>query len=287
MTFFLDADYSQKSRPDEVKLSDELTYECKKRGVDFVVKDLNTLGYGDCMFVGLDGVYSAEIKKAGEFVGDTEHCVQQIKKQLPNANYTNLFIYGEAYPSPDGKSYEYNFKSEKLYWERHPDAQAERIYRRRYYNVNWQGQRKILWRMRQEGINVVECRNLTELAFELCTWYEAATTVGTTFSRLEVEKFQLNERDTVRRDFMLTLMGIQNAGVGPETADAITSWLERMGCPLNMYSLILAQAEGAQHIYGNWSELSSQPLSSSLLPGARKRTVGPAVVTKLRKAFGL
>lgn len=271
---WLDSDYNQRTRPDQVKLSDELTRQAKQRSIELGIKDLNTLRYGDAMFVGIDGVYSAEIKKAGEFIGDTNHCVQQMKKQLPEANFHHLFIYGEAEESPDGKSYELSLKDEHLDWERHPDSQISRSYKRRYYNVNWKGQRKILWRFRNLGIQVVEACNLEQLAFEMCNWYECGTTVGTTFSRLETEKFILSEQDSSKRDLMLSLMGLQKAGIGEEVADAIASQC------FSIYKLIGWLIENPEFV-------ASWPLRSSLLPGARKRTIGPAAVVKLRNALGL
>lgn len=278
-TFFLDADYNQRSRPDEIKLSDTLGREARRREIPLEIKDLNSQGYGDCMFVGLDGVYSAEIKKAGEYIGDVDHCIKQLKGQIPNADFANVFIYGEMESSPDGKSYSLDFRQEHLDWERHPDSQISRSYRRRYHNVNWQAQRKILWRFRQEGIQVIETRNLEELAFEMCNWYECANTVGTTFTRLIPEKFNIRESDKQRADFMLTLMGIQGAGIGEEIADAIASWME-VNVPLTLAELINALPQVGD-------TLTSQPLRSSLLPGARKRTIGPAAVVKLKKALGV
>lgn len=277
--FKLDADYSQKSRPDEIKLSDTVTREFKKRSIPFNIEDLNTQGYGDCMFVGLDGVYSAEIKKAGEFLGDADHCIKQLKKQIPNANYTYLFIYGEASQSPDGKSYSYDSRSETIIWERHPDAEVNQKVRRRYHNVNWQGQRKILWRFRLEGIEVVETPSLETLAFELANWYECGTTVGTTFSRLIPDKFEVREKDKERADFMLSLMGIQNAGIGEEVADALANKF----CSIS--ELVNYLQNDGEIETGH--EISFLPLRSSLLPGARKRTIGPAKVAQLRKALGI
>lgn len=240
--------------------------------VPFVQKELNSQGYGDALVYGLDGIYSAEIKGEGEYVGDTDHLIAQTKAQMQNADFMYLFKYGERSMAPDGNSYSLKLEREDETWNRHPDSGVVRRYRRRHHRVNYHAQRKILWRFRNGGIHVVECRDLAELAYELCLWHETATTVGTTFTRLNVEKFRVKAESAEKEAFMKTLMGIQGAGIGEEVADAIASHMEAFAPALTLQSLICGFDERM---------LASQPLRSG------KRTIGPAAVQKLKTALGV
>jgi hypothetical protein len=218
--------------------------------------------------MGLDGIYSVEIKEQGEYIGDVDHLIAQIKAQAPAADFMYVFIYGEQEQAADGNSLSMKWEKDVTTWESGPDSGLQRSYRRRHHKVNWKAQRKILWRIRQEGIQVVECRTLGEMAQELCNFYEVATIVGTTFTRFTPEKFFIKEADKPRRDFMLTLMGIQGAGVGEEVADAIATQCS------SIMKLIGWLAEDDGYV-ATW------PLRSG------KRTIGPAAVTKLKTALGL
>lgn len=244
-------------------------------GIEFSVEDLNGRGWGDIVVFGIDGVYSAEIKEWGEHLGNVDHLIEQTKKQVVNADFAYVFFYGEQMAAEDG-TYSMKLQGDESVKRRNPgtglleEVAYKRIYRRRRYNQNYQGHRKILWRFRKEGIHVVECRDLTELANELCWLEQTATTVGTTFSKLNPQKFRIAETDEPRRSFMLTLMGIQGAGIGEELADAIASfttslwWLARE-----------MESEEACR------ELAAIPLRNG------KRRVGEAAVKKLRKALGV
>lgn len=272
MSLFLDRDYTA--------LSIILKRQCEARSIGFEMKELNPQGYGDAVVYGLDGIYSAEIKGAGEFIGDVDHCIAQLKAQMASCDFMHLFIYGEQEAAEDGNSYSLKLQAgEKVEWESRGDSGIIRRYVRRHHRVNHDAQRKILWRCRAEGIQVVECRDLEELAYEMCLWHETATTIGTTFTRLTPQKFFIREEDKPRRDFMLTLMGIQGAGVGEELADAICSWMsnpEEDG-GLNedpcLHSLIVWLEED--------ETLAKWPLRSG------KRTVGPSAVKRLKTALGV
>jgi hypothetical protein len=255
-----------------------LEREARRRKIPLEVKNLNDKGWGDLVIMGLDGIYSVEIKQAGEYIGDVDHLITQLKAQVPNADFTYVFIYGEQEQAADGYSLSLAWERDQTTWEKGTDSGVARHYKRHYHRVNHLAQRKILWRIRQEGIQVVECRTLYELAYELCNFYEVATTVGTTFTRLTPEKFFIKEEDRPRRNFMLTLMGIQGAGVGEELADAITAGLEYEDCPLTIAGLLQFTNEEPDR----WEQaVAMWKLRSG------KRTIGPAAVQKLKTALGL
>lgn len=247
--------------------------------IDFSRNELNAKGYGDVLVYGLDGLYGGEIKAQGEMLGDIDHMIAQVKSQMAATDFMHLFLYGETTMAPDGNSYSLKIEREDETWNNHPDSGMVRRYRRRHHRVNYQAQRKILWRFRNEGIHVVECRDLTELAYELCLWHETATTVGTTFTRLNVEKFRIGPYTEEKTNFMLSIMGLMPRwGGAEEVAEAVATWME------GRESLTIDGLIGALE---HDDTLAAQPLRNSLKDGARKRTIGPAAVEKLRKALGL
>lgn len=241
--------------------------------IDFQRKDLNKQGFGDVVVYGLDGIYSGEIKQAGEYLGDIDHLIAQTKAQMAAADFMFVFIYGETTMAPDGNSYSLKIEREDETWNNHPDSGMVRRYRRRHHRVKYQAQRKILWRFRNEGIHVIECRDLSELAYELCLWHETATTVGTVFTRLNVEKFRVKAESAEKEAFMKTLMGIQGAGIGEEVAEALTNHFSSVAEIVNYFNNDGERETGGQ-------------IETALLRSG-KRTIGPAAVAKLKTALGL
>jgi hypothetical protein len=257
-------------------------------GIDVDVKDLNGKGWGDLVVFGLDGIYQVEIKEAGEYIGDVDHLISQIKSQAPNADYTYIFIYGEQMPAEDGNSYSLQWVNQRVLYERGPDSSIERGYRRRHHRVPHSGQRKILWRMRQEGIQVIECRDLEELAYELCIFHDTATTIGTTFTRLVPEKFNIQPYPPEKANFMLSIMGLMPKwGGAEEVAEAVAEWVTAVNPRHRIdQQLTIRRLMDLLELECDYP-LEQQPLRNSLKEGARKRTIGPSVVRNLMKVLGI
>lgn len=268
----LDSDY--------ISLKPYLEAECKRRGLPFEFKELNAspAHWGDVMFLGLDGIHNVEIKQAGEYIGDVGHCINQIKAQVENSEHVWLFIYGEQRRAEDGNSYSLKLDKAWESWTSRAgiDTGWVESYSRRYHRVNHDGQRKILWRFREVGVQVIEVRNLEELASELCLLYEAAQTEGSTFSRLIKEKIRVAETDPARAAFMRQLMGLE-AGIGEEVADAIASCLRGDGD----YPLTLASLIGLLHQHDYSLAIEEQMLRNG------KRRIGSVAVARLKTALGL
>lgn len=253
-----------------------LERECQRRKIPFEVAPLNTAGFGDVFFVGSDGTYSAEIKGAGELLGGIDHMVRQLKAQRENCTHCFLFVYGAAEPTDDGMTRTLKQEGgDQLVNGRAEAHLARRYLKKREFRVPWVAFRKILWRVRQEGIHVVEVADLGTLASELASWYETGTTEGTTFSKVSVERSTVTEADPVKKKLMLQIMGLQ-AGFAAEKAEAVVEWMKSHG----QQSLTIANLiEGLEH-HGIDKDLAKQPLRSG------KRTLGPAAVRDLRDALG-
>lgn len=169
---------------DYIQLKSILETECRRRRIEFDFCELNPKGWADAMWVGCDGIYQAEIKGTGEILGDADHLIAQLKAQVPNADQSYLFVYGEMEEAEDGNSYSLSHEKDFKSWERGQDSGLVRHFRRRHHRTNFIGQRKILWRIRQEGIHVIECKTLKSLALELVNLYDVSQNVGTVFSRI-------------------------------------------------------------------------------------------------------
>lgn len=254
-----------------------LERECQRRKIPFEVAPLNTAGFGDVFFVGSDGTYSAEIKGAGELLGGIDHMVRQLKAQRENCTHCFLFVYGAAEPTDDGMTRTLKQEGgDQLVNGRAEAHLARRYLKKREFRIPWVAFRKILWRVRQEGIHVIEVADLGTLASELASWYETGTTEGTTFSKVSVEKSVVSERDPAKRRFMLQLMGLQ-AGIGEEIAEAIAEFMKKgYAHHLGLANLV----DGFDKHEGFAATLASLPLRSG------KRTIGPAAVARLRDALG-
>lgn len=263
---------------DYLALKPILEAECRRRKIEFRFEELNPQGWGDALFLGLDGIHCVEIKQSGEAIGDMDHLITQIKNQADNCQHLWLFIYGEMRRAEDGNSYSLRYDKGRESWASKAGLDTGWVeeYTRRYHRVNWDGQRKILWRLREVGVQVVECRNLEELASELCLLYEVAQTEGSTFTRLIKEKIRVSEGDPAKALFMRQLMGLE-AGIGEEVANAIADWLGKS--PKIMDLIYRNGDDSAQEFL--WEGLAKTPLRSG------KRTVGPAAVARLKAALGI
>lgn len=286
--FYLDQDYSRRSRPDQPSLAELISAHCQREKIPFEVKELNPKGFGDVMWTGLDGIYSGEIKGASEILGSLDHAWGQLQRQMPQCDRAFLSIYGRIEPSEDGNCYVFTLSGNHTVWVRDSDAQVEHVYRRRYHRQNYKGYRRWLARRDQIGISIFESPDLESLAVQLVSQYVVATTESDSLNRLVTEKFILSEQDQARRDFMLTLMGIQNAGIGEEVADAITCWFEESNVKPSLRNLVLYFYEAGEALLPvEQMSFTKQPLRSSLREGGRKRAIGPAAVGKLKKALGV
>lgn len=262
---------------DYLALRPYLEAECARRGVGFAFEELNPGGWGDAMWVGANGIHNVEIKQAGEILSDIDHLINQIRNQSASSDYLWLFVYGEMEPAEDGNSYSLKTTNELRTWTRGQDSGLTRMFSRRHHRVNYAGHRKILWRMREVGVQVIEVRDLPELAFELCTLYECSQNEGSTFSRLIVEKIRTSAYPPEKEAFIKTLMGLQPKWGGDEImAEAVANWLDDHYAPLSLKGLFWAL-----EVEAPVQPLSGQPLRSG------KRTIGPAAVAKLRTALGL
>lgn len=275
---------------DYLALKPHLEAECARRKLDFAFEELNPSGFGDLMFVGWNGIHNVEIKQAGELLSDIDHLINQIRNQSAVSDNLWLFVYGEM-ESADGGLSTYSLRPITSIARKNGSGieyEFQRTYKRRHHRVNYAGMRKILWRFREVGVQVIEVRDLQELAFELCLLYESAQEEGSTFTRLIVEKIRISEQNPERAAFMKTLMGIQGAGIGEEVADAIADWFtEQQLLPWSIRKLIeyLYQC-GQQGVEDKFTTLAAQPLRSSLREGGRKRTIGAKAVEKLKTALG-
>jgi hypothetical protein len=158
---------------------------------------------------------------------------------------------------------------EKLLHDQHPDSAIERRIKRRYFRMNYLGYRTKLARFYADyGVEVFEVPSLEALVSQLIALYNVANSEGSTFTRLIPEKIYVKELNTERRNFMLTLMGIQGAGVGEEVADAVAGQVSNFA---KLWALLMDEPEF----------VASWPLRNG------KRRIGPATVEKLRKALGL
>lgn len=286
----LDDDYDRRDRPDQETLGDMLRQSCGRYSYPFECRDLNTAGFGDIMWIaGSNGCYSGEIKKAAEVVGGIDKLEDQLSRQIPNCDHPFVLIYGGLIlPAPDGNTYVYSQDgNSRVLRDNHPNAIIDVHYKRRYFNQNYLGLRAKFTRFYTEfGIEVYELPTMAALTEQIIALYRVSNTEGRTFDRLIPEKFYVDEATQARRDFMLTLMGIQGAGIGEEVADAIASWMEATVKHTSLASFFylfdIGQGNGDLR-----PSLAAQPLRGSLKEGARKRTIGPAKVAQIMKAVGL
>lgn len=272
MTLRMDNDYS-------LTLGIPLRAECKRRQIDFEMSDLNKQGWGDVLFTGLAGTYSGEVKGAGEFIGNMDHAESQLFKQIANCDRPFLAIYGRLEQAEDGGCEVLSPSGGYVVTQKYrvgADSGISRSYRRHHYRQLYTGYRGKLARLSEEGVQVFEVPDLASLAVQLCALYSVANSEGKTFSRLIPEKYFVREEDKARKDFMLTLMGIQGAGVGEEVADAIATFFSMKG-----WGLTLSQLCWEDEMLFWWDELATQKLRSG------KRTIGPAAVKKLKEALGV
>ena len=263
---------------DYLALKPILDAECKRRKIEFRFEELNPQGWGDTLFLGIDGIHCVEIKQSGEAIGDMDHLITQIKNQAENCQHLWLFIYGEMRRAEDGNSYSLRYDKGRESWASKAGLDTGWVeeYTRRYHRVNWDGQRKILWRLREVGVQVVEVRNLEELASELCLLYEAAQTEGSTFTRLIKEKIRVAETDPSKATFMKTLMGIDGARIGEEIARAIADGLE-YELPPRTFAGLLAFTNEEE---GRWEAIADWKLASG-------KRIGDAAVARLKAALGI
>lgn len=272
MVFYLDADYSRRVRPGQDTLAELLFFYCRRDGIQFEVKELNPGGWGDVMWTGLDGVYSGEIKGAGEILGKLDHAWSQLQRQMEHCDRAFLSIYGLAEQAEDGNTYSLIRRGDdREIWSRGDDAEFSRTYRRRYHRQNYKGYRRWLARRDQVGISIFESASLEELAIQLVSQYVVATTESDSLNRLIVEKFRLSETDAGKRRFMMQVMGLQ-AGWGEELAEALSTRYA------NIADLLRDFEDETER--GFDTGIALLPLRSG------KRTIGPAAVERLRKALG-
>lgn len=261
---------------DYVALKPYLEAECARRKLSFDFTELNPGGWGDAMWVGANGIHNVEIKQAGEILSDIDHLINQIRNQSASSDYLWLFVYGEMEPAEDGNSYSRKTSRTRVIQTKGQDSFVEIQATRRHHRANYAGHRKILWRFREVGVQVIEVRDLPELAFELCTLYECSQNEGSTFSRLIAEKIRISETDPARAAFMRTLMGIQGAGIGEEVADAIASEYKSIRQICRGFE---AEDDGSPFSISDY--MAKIPLRNG------KRRIGPAAVAKLKTALGL
>lgn len=266
---------------DYTKLLPYLRAECDRRKIGFQFEELNPGGWGDCFWVGANGLHNVEIKEQGEAIGNMDHLINQIKAQSAKSDFMWCFVYGNAEEAEDGNSYSLRPTESRILRNRDGVEYAfQRTFKRRHYRVNYVGQRKILWRFREVGVQVIEVKTLEDLAFELCTAYECSQSEGSTFSRLIVERIRIGKYSPEKEAFMRQVMGL-GAGFAEETAEALAEWMTVQHTTLNIASLV----DELDEQY-NWDTLAAQPLRSSLTSG-RKQTIGKARVEKLKTALGI
>ncbi len=208
-------------------------------------------------------------KQGGEFLGSVDATEAQLLEEMGGVDRLYLLIEGWISPDADGSAWAWRLAKGN-----------ERIaFRDHHYRQSYKGVRAKLARLEDLGVMVVQTADETDTALALVALYEASLKPESeqrTLKRLIKEKYWLTEEDAARKSFMLTLMGIQGAGVGEEVADALAGAFGTVAQLVRYFD-----APGME------AEMAALPLRSSLLPGARKRTIGPAAVAKLKGALGL
>ncbi len=273
MTIYLDADY--------LSLAPLLRPECQRRDIPMEVIDLNSQGWGDVMFTDWNGkVHSGEIKGASEILGSLDHVELQLSKQLENCDHAFLAIYGYVEQDPRGDCYSLTpYGKESYVYSSEESTGVQRTFKRRTHRQNYLGYRAKMARFSELGVEVFEVPDLPHLAVQLISLYNNAQHEGSTFRRIVRERITVAGIPSQRKNLMLAIMGIPQAEIGEEMADAIVTGMETVGQEPNLLTLVTQLCKERDGDCALFFE--TLPLRSG------KRRVGPAAVTRLKKALGV
>ena len=219
---------------------------------------LNTLGFADILWHGLSDTQQMERKQAPELLSSLDSVEEQLHRQilLGVADKLRLVVEGMIAPSADGVvTYQMSKDSKVMY--------KTRTFHRPYTSVmSW------FSALEANGVEVYCVPSLEATALLVSALYHRSQKLPeeqSTFSKYIKPRPQVSAYNP----FVLTLMGIENGGVGEEMGKALVA---RFRTPWEVF------CAGQQEI------ADTRLIGKEDKPSTRR--VGPATALKLHKAIG-
>lgn len=210
-------------------------------------------------------------KKASEFVGAIDACEAQLRGDLEqqNCDYLILLVEGGLRPSPDGGTFTYSWREDKVWQDDGVSAFGSLSFSRRHYRQSYKGVMQFFSRLWALGIPVIRTEDTETTAIAIAALHadlEKPDELHKTFNRLIRDKYYLSETDQRKRQIAEFLMGIPS--VGEELALSLT--------------------DAYPSFESLWSQLreDEKVVAKTVLRGG-KRTVGPASISKMKRFLGL
>ena len=236
-----------------------------EQSVELARERLNDFGLADLAWQDAESKWHTyERKQITELLGSLDSVEEQLGRQLraSKAAHYGLLIQGIALPHAEGIAC--------YQWSKTGVAYLSRVVRQSY--AGW---RAWLNQLEEMGVAVWELPSLEALAAHIVALYNNSLKADHTTLRQHVKPrpFLLQPQQHV-----LTLMGVEQAGIGEELAQALVgrevdvetgeiTWSGKFTTPWEVFN-----AEP--------KDIASAPLRSG------KRTVGPAAASRLLEAIG-
>lgn len=201
-------------------------------------------------------------KQGGEFAGGIDATEAQLLDEMGGVDHMALLIEGWVTPAADGGCQT---------WIQRESKTGTAYYKGKALGSSYKAMQGKLASFRAAGIDVIWTAGEYETAVclvELYQWSQKTGEEHATFRRLIKEKYVLSVEDEQKRGMALLLMSIK--GVGEEAALAIAEDFDSL-------AKLWPWLQDAEHM----KYVAALPLRSG------KRSVGPAVVSRLRKGFGI
>lgn len=229
---------------------------------------LNDAGYGDFLWANYAGELTTwEGKQVGEALAGLDAVEEQLMRQINKglAHHYGLIIRGVAIPHKDGIAIGK--------WVSRGGAPL--LVEGRVIRSSYSGWRAWLHRLRQMGLDVREVPSTEAMAVELAAAYlnDQEEHHRTLNRHIAVKPFALNPQPDV-----LSLMGLQGAGLGEELATALVG---RIVDPTTGEVIFAGKYRTL------WEVFHADPTDIAITKlRSGKRSVGPAAAERLMTALG-
>lgn len=223
-------------------------------GFTVTVDDLNLKGFADILWHGVTSMEQLERKQCGEFLGDLDGHMAQIRREVELGVADQLYVAVEGMPYPSGPNEVTSYQMSKDNRMMFPGKKFRYSYRR---VMGW------IASLESVGVPVFFVPNLSGLVELVTVLYNRAQG-----EREDPFSRYIKPRPTIKawNPYVLTLMGVEGGGIGEEYGRAL---IARYGTP---YDVFLQPA----HVLADTPTIGEK----------RSQRVGPAAAAKLLRAIG-
>lgn len=228
----------------------------------------NPVAYPDFTIIGGDKLVGVNRKQVSEVLSSLDKVEEQLQRELSGpCEYLVLLIEGIMYPGNDGVwAYQLDWLRGIRIWNSEQVGSVG--FKRQHFRTNYKGIQNWQTRLEWLGINVVHTYSLYDTACKLVALHDLVMKgeESKTLNRLIKSSFTIAALDPTEKAMALSLMGIQNGGIGEEAALTIA----------RSFSSIT-------ELIRYWDQGST--IADTMMRSGTRR-LGNALESKLQKALG-